>query len=232
MACRWPRCRRAAPHTPTVGRTAAEARECDRTEPVRRAARSAGGGVGPGCPGANRSCAQPYRPCSAGPQLLPCTAQGRPTLALRGTRWTQRHLARSRPRGPALGGGRTRLAGASRALRALTGRDRGAGGGRELVRPWVGEAKIPTPSCRVSAFLLIQQWRRSCLAKRTGPRSVQSLRAQGRRCGLISTGGSRPANGDDFALRASCRSNPYERTHLPAALTQRVVPLLIWLSRL
>jgi len=40
---------------------------------------------------------------------------------------------------------------------------------------------------------------------------------------LISTGGSRPANGDDFALRASCRSNPYERTHLPAALTQRVV---------
>jgi len=35
---------------------------------------------------------------------------------------------------------------------------------------------------------------------------------------LISTGGSRPANGDDFALRASCRSNPYERTHLPAVI--------------
>src|SRR6202040_175439 len=114
--------------------------EFDHGEPVRRAARSAGGGVGAGCPGANRSCAQPYRPCSAGRQLLPCPAQGRPTLVLRGTRWTQRDLARSRPRGPAIGGGRTRLARANRALRALTGRDRDASGGRELVRPWVGEA--------------------------------------------------------------------------------------------
>ena len=49
---------------------------------------------------------------------------------------------------------------------------------------------------------------------------------------LFSTGGSLAANGDDFALRASCRSNPYERTHLLAALTQRGVALMILLSRL
>jgi hypothetical protein len=49
---------------------------------------------------------------------------------------------------------------------------------------------------------------------------------------LFSTGGSRAANGDDFALCASCRWNPYDRTHLPAALTQRVVPFLIFQLRL
>jgi hypothetical protein len=30
----------------------------------------------------------------------------------------------------------------------------------------------------------------------------------------FSTGGSRAANGDDFARRTSCWSNPYERTSL------------------
>jgi hypothetical protein len=40
---------------------------------------------------------------------------------------------------------------------------------------------------------------------------------------LFSTGGSRAANGDDFALGASCWSNPHEGTHPPSALTRRVV---------
>jgi hypothetical protein len=142
MACRLRRRRRTAAHAPTVDLTTAESRMFNRRKPVRRASRSAGRALGPGCPGAIRSCAQPYRPCSAGPQLFPCSAQGRPALALRGTRWPQRHLARCRPRRPAIGGGRTRLAGANRALRALAGRDRRTGGGRELVCPWVGEARL------------------------------------------------------------------------------------------
>jgi hypothetical protein len=35
---------------------------------------------------------------------------------------------------------------------------------------------------------------------------------------LFSTGGSRAANGDDSALRASCRSNLDEHTRLPAVV--------------
>jgi Pirin len=113
-----------------------------------------GGRNGQSCPRTIRSGARPPRRCAARRQLLPCTAEGRSALALRGARRTQRDLAGSRSWRPDVAGGRARPSRAAGCLRGFTRRHRGAGGRQHLFRIGFGEAVICVFAAKAAVMAL------------------------------------------------------------------------------